>query len=486
MPSAAAHANRSSPPSDRRLHLRQTIRSIAYVEIDDGNGGIVLNISEGGVSVQAVMNLMEDISPRLRFQLAQSRDWIETSARIAWTNESRKVAGLQFVDLPAPTRTRLREWLSSETSPGTVVEAPHEDSAPSGPSQRPLPPTASPDPAPPTVESLLLPLPAAQERRQDAPIVSEIAAVPLAITAPPAAPAPPAPVHMFGQTFNEVYDSGGRPPESSSHPAENSHRMWILAGLLLCLAVVSTAAGWVAGQGTFGKFLSGIWGGTLGSKGQQENGMSPSLHQAAAVSEIEILDADNQRWVIPFVAPGGGIEETPHGQKPVNATKPVPDRPTVEASASSPVPHASPAAGNATPDGKNQPVASAPPSEPGNASPASGSTQSRSRVSPPQPAPSIAGVLQPGEIVSRTDPTYPESAQEAGIEGTVKLRVMIGTDGAVRSMAVISGPGPLVEAAEAAVGQWRYTPTLLDGKPVEAEDDVSVVFQLPSAAKSTQ
>ncbi|MGO9589358.1 MAG: hypothetical protein ACLP3K_04835 [Candidatus Acidiferrales bacterium] len=40
-----------------------------------------------------------------------------------------------------------------------------------------------------------------------------------------------------------------------------------------------------------------------------------------------------------------------------------------------------------------------------------------------------------------------------------------------------------MEAARSAVRQWRYTPTLLDGKPIELQEEVSVVFQPPSGSR---
>lgn len=90
MSGALASVENSFPASERRLHTRQQLRSLAYVVLDEGNGGIVLNISEGGFSVQAVTSLVEDALPSVRFQLSGSREWIETGARIAWRGESKR------------------------------------------------------------------------------------------------------------------------------------------------------------------------------------------------------------------------------------------------------------------------------------------------------------------------------------------------------------------------------------------------------------
>ncbi len=94
MSNPLAQAHDHPVGSDRRLYYRQPIRTLAYVELDEGNGGIVLNVSEGGLSVQAFASLMDDVLPGVRFQLSESDGWIQANARITWTGQSRKLAGL--------------------------------------------------------------------------------------------------------------------------------------------------------------------------------------------------------------------------------------------------------------------------------------------------------------------------------------------------------------------------------------------------------
>jgi len=89
--------------------------------------------------------------------------------------------------------------------------------------------------------------------------------------------------------------------------------------------------------------------------------------------------------------------------------------------------------------------------------------------------------LQRGVLIYHVNPIYPELAREQDVQGTVQLEVTIGTDGVVRSVIALSGPGLLIEAARSAVRRWRYTPTLLNGKPIESQTTVSVVFHMQSA-----
>jgi TonB family protein len=64
--------------------------------------------------------------------------------------------------------------------------------------------------------------------------------------------------------------------------------------------------------------------------------------------------------------------------------------------------------------------------------------------------------------IQRVEPVYPPLAQEARIEGTVRVQVLIGTDGSVEQVEPISGHPMLAAAVIAAVKQWRYAPQKLE------------------------
>jgi protein TonB len=77
-------------------------------------------------------------------------------------------------------------------------------------------------------------------------------------------------------------------------------------------------------------------------------------------------------------------------------------------------------------------------------------------------------------------PTYPASMRAAGREGVVPIEAIISRDGSVSTARVLSAqvhPG-FAAAALDAVRQWRFTPTLLNGEPVEVVMTVSVTFRL--------
>ena len=82
------------------------------------------------------------------------------------------------------------------------------------------------------------------------------------------------------------------------------------------------------------------------------------------------------------------------------------------------------------------------------------------------------------QLISQTPPVYPPMAKMAKVEGPVVLQLVVGKEGAVEELRVISGHPMLVQAALDAVRQWRYHPYLLNGKPVEFETQVTVSFKL--------
>lgn len=105
----------------------------------------------------------------------------------------------------------------------------------------------------------------------------------------------------------------------------------------------------------------------------------------------------------------------------------------------------------------------------------------RPTASAPPPAPSIVNVggrVQAAKLVSQVSPVYPTIARQARISGTVELATIIGPDGHVQDVSVISGHPLLRQASIDAVKQWVYQPTLLNEQPVSVSTTVDVIFQI--------
>ena len=84
--------------------------------------------------------------------------------------------------------------------------------------------------------------------------------------------------------------------------------------------------------------------------------------------------------------------------------------------------------------------------------------------------------VEEAQLIRKVPPSYPPLAKQARVEGVVRLAATIGTDGKLHNIRVLSGHPLLSGAAVAAVQQWRYTPTRLNGNPVEAETQIDVNF----------
>ena len=90
----------------------------------------------------------------------------------------------------------------------------------------------------------------------------------------------------------------------------------------------------------------------------------------------------------------------------------------------------------------------------------------------------VGGNVQAAMLVNKVSPVYPEQAKTAGIQGSVTLQIVIGKDGSVETVTPVDGHPLLVAAAQDAVKQWVYKPTLLNGQPVEVSTTVTVPFDL--------
>jgi len=135
------------------------------------------------------------------------------------------------------------------------------------------------------------------------------------------------------------------------------------------------------------------------------------------------------------------------------------------------------------------------PADPGIAGPGSGYVPGDALfrpdqlAAPPAPAPRrrevsqsqairVGGQVLEARLIRRVLPEYPPMARNMRISGKVHLMCVVGTDGTVRDLRLVDGHPLLAQAALNAVRQWVYTPTKLNGEPVEVIAPVEVNFTL--------
>lgn len=97
---------------------------------------------------------------------------------------------------------------------------------------------------------------------------------------------------------------------------------------------------------------------------------------------------------------------------------------------------------------------------------------------PRQKKPIVMGHIDPALLTRRIEPVYPPLARQTHRSGKVELRAIIGTDGTVQSLQVVSGDPLFIISAREAVLQWRYKPTYLNGEPVEIDTFITVIYTL--------
>jgi hypothetical protein len=99
-----------SPARQTRTGHRHELRTLTYVTIDQGNGGIVRNLNHDGVGVQAVAALRAGQELRMRFELRYPRLRIETRGEVMWSTSS-GLCGIRFLDLPPRMIRQINEWI---------------------------------------------------------------------------------------------------------------------------------------------------------------------------------------------------------------------------------------------------------------------------------------------------------------------------------------------------------------------------------------
>ncbi len=123
----------------------------------------------------------------------------------------------------------------------------------------------------------------------------------------------------------------------------------------------------------------------------------------------------------------------------------------------------------------NPPFVSPPSVNPPKVNPQQAADPSRS---PQTTARIVTSEFLAGKLILKVLPAYPALARRNRISGTVIFRAIISEQGKIKELRVESGPALLIDTATEAVRQWEYQPWILDGKPIEMESTINVIFKL--------
>ena len=86
--------------------------------------------------------------------------------------------------------------------------------------------------------------------------------------------------------------------------------------------------------------------------------------------------------------------------------------------------------------------------------------------------------MQATNLVTKVTPKYPAEAKAAKIQGLVRFAALIGKNGTIENLQLVSGHPLLAQSAMEAVRQWVYKPVLLNGDPVEVITQIDVNYTL--------
>ena len=501
---------------ERRRLPRRRIYSLAYLEVGSDNGGMVLDLSEYGLAFQAFNPLVDLTRVNLRIQPPKSRKKIVATAEITWLSESQTEAGLSFLDLSEEARMEIADWISAEA---TVPEPPFLDESASQkitgvPSARvsSAPVYGGQDRNWEEWSRLLNDLnpgdSSADQNGCNDSLHSSTHSGPFALQ-PGSARSEKFPAHPdssaqalhqlavdekvlpAARPISSASDSHvKRPPLDSPAPpaavsklflSEQFRKRGTTAVVCTCIALVFLFLGMAISHGLLRDHSERL------SAAEHARDAAASSPTPATSAALVTHDGSSDPGAIP--SEPAGARARPADSEIVSRApqKETRDKRNHENSKSR------------MPSGAADPIAVALPRAIA-PSPETVTRDAQNTAVPSLPVWSVQAAANHNQLAGtpainpapprvperrsdcyllyRVEPLYPREAREQHIEGTVTIRLQIGTDGHVRSSRELSGPAPLVPAALAAVREWRYIPALLNGQPIDTEKDVSVEFQL--------
>jgi hypothetical protein len=513
---------------------RRKLASMAYVELGQDNGGILLNVGEGGLAVQSALALSSREFSEIRFQLPSIRGWLAARARVAWMSDSRTEAGIQFLDMKPEVREQIHQWVAAE---GHARQMQQKKANLGEPQRKGL-----------DADVRERPNQVATRYRGETSHGGEMSREPVGVgtqmggdaARDEGAPQAAAQGFRFGDYSMFGADAGAG--NAGVEPV-HARRSWLsLALLAICLAALFFVLGANIGRGRLDQWLASIGaekqsqGAPIDAESKQTSseasaqaeaktrreevekkegeGVKPDQRSDAAPDKIggtegeKSASADNSGTDI--ARPEADSDANAKGLSPSAPSVTVPDSVASGAAAVKPAPNKGRVLGETAKGSQtiierggaierpnmvrggqailvSPPAPGSPPffvnltSEAVSASQWIAISARRSVRIPSNPAQSSFGGrerLTIGKLIAHSEPFYPLEARDKRIEGSVDLRAIIGRTGEVINVTPVSGPPLLATAGATALREWRYEPTFIDGDPVETQADVTMVFRL--------
>lgn len=487
--------------SNRRASPRQRLRELVYVDLGQNNGGMLVNISEGGINFQGIQPLAQDQVLEIEFMLPGIGVPIEAKGEVKWVGGAGTCGGMRFVDLPSETLRHITHWLSL-----CAFGLSEEEASPRPRSLEPMPlepPAAlrvisrqvashggNPVPAPDASQDLAL----------APPLRAGHSAHSLAVPAR-SAPLTERTSHSGGEQAIVVESAPVRvrPRNVASAalegqvaeqpaPARAARKLpltflvasgcFVLLGIIALLLFLNTDFG-------RGRSPAGAAAQLQADAPAQVAAQQPPATAPAQSFQIEVVEANNKRWALDE----GGSAAAPKSKPPLPRSGANIPAVAAKKSPPSPVRWALGVPQPVVPTGRPSAAENVAAPGPGVPGVLTGTASSASLIAPraaaPNPPDSLASQQtplsqnHPAELIKQVAPVYSVQARRMRLEGKVQVSALIGRDGIPRNIKVVSGDGILGQLAVEAIRQWRYKPALLNGGPVEQPILVTANFQPP-------
>jgi TonB family protein len=493
--------------AENRSYARRKLTTMAYVELGQDNGGILLNLGEGGLAVQSALTLAGPEFPDIRFQLPNSKRWLVATGRVTWMSDSRTEAGIQFLDLRPETRAQIRRWVAVAGEESSVL-------------------------APPQTANLT----DSQRSRESQKNGGNLGA-PAMLGATAANGEEHAAVQNFRFNDYSMFSTEPSAEQVAVEPARNRWKSFAL--LAICLAILFFVLGASFGRYTFDQWLqprtpelqkvpapsgtAAVNSGTNVPETEQSQTQQKANEPSASQPSEEALksntsaeqdatgrqdqdndansdasggdtsDAVNPEKTAPERSPknSDNVAIAPNRIPEVERGKLRPPQRGVQPFQARPQSTYRGTAAQNDEDATHSILVNAPPpgspaffvnltNEAVDASQWVATSATRSVWIAPRSSQSGYGPerVTIGRLISHSQPFYPQEARNQHLEGSVVLRATFGRTGTLLKVTAVSGPPVLTNAGVTAVREWRYAPTFIDGDPVETQADITMVFRL--------
>ncbi len=537
-PAAAATAEISPVSMTRRFFARRRMETMVFVSLDADSAGSLTNSRENGPASPANRRIAIGQTLHVIFKLAGIDGWMRATTRVMWLSDSGRAAGLKFVDMPDETGRLVEQWLAKR-------EQAIRSNATSGSQSAPAQDATSAALPYFDVDSYQVALPVEAIEIIPARFVSSREPAKAAVPSSTPREAPRIETDSAkGAAAPQRQGSVRLPdPAAVNSPLEalkNDRRVVrsfaLTVGALMAMVAMVGLVVWQIRDRSILRLVS--------AQPIQPNvpSAAAAFAQPRIDASLNSSEASLGEFAIASMTkqPARSAITTQNAGKRGKLGKPdmtaspfppnVPVTPIIHPLASRPapapqIPQSAPPSTKILPPARLRPMTAAPgamPQVPPVTAPANSISERPAEPSVPVPTADRASIpaavtplnsenqtgsievifdpypsirmpagkeslggrpatLTIGHLVSKVEPVYPTDALRQRISGTVKVHVVLGIDGRVETALVVDGPVQLREAALHSVEQWRYEPTLLGNTPVEAEEDISLVFRISTS-----